>query len=319
MLDTAAHPAADRADLVREVIAGSGAPARVALNAPAEAADLLAEAWALGPRHVLRTTGTGLQLTRTERDVRRDAPELVAIAVTRDSCRYSAVGRAEVFDPGGVFVVDFATPYSFAHAGRRGSSFAVHISHADLGLHVDDVRAAIPRLGASTLLPLVRGHLTQLSTAVDRVASHPAVAADVAAATTDLTRALIVSAAGGRRQRDVLHETLRTQVVAYVRAHLRDRDLTPARIAATHHISLRTLYTVWGDRDGTLGDWIIRERLERVRRELALAPPGTTIFAVARSWGFVNAAHFSRRFRAAYGMSPREWRHWSRSPAAGGD
>ncbi|MFJ9520782.1 AraC family transcriptional regulator [Kitasatospora sp. NPDC101801] len=29
---------------------------------------------------------------------------------------------------------------------------------------------------------------------------------------------------------------------------------------------------------------------------------------VARRWGFVNPAHFSRVFRAAYGVSPREWR-----------
>ena len=31
--------------------------------------------------------------------------------------------------------------------------------------------------------------------------------------------------------------------------------------------------------------------------------------AVAQRWGFVNPAHFSRAFRAAYGVSPREWRN----------
>ncbi|MDX2681609.1 AraC family transcriptional regulator [Streptomyces sp. NY05-11A] len=33
-----------------------------------------------------------------------------------------------------------------------------------------------------------------------------------------------------------------------------------------------------------------------------------TIAAVAGRWGFLSAAHFSRVFRSAYGLSPREWR-----------
>ncbi|MEU1540899.1 AraC family transcriptional regulator [Actinacidiphila glaucinigra] len=42
-----------------------------------------------------------------------------------------------------------------------------------------------------------------------------------------------------------------------------------------------------------------------------------------RRWGFVSPAHFSRSFRAAYGLSPGEWRRTAsdRSPrrhAAGG-
>lgn len=35
---------------------------------------------------------------------------------------------------------------------------------------------------------------------------------------------------------------------------------------------------------------------------------GRTIAAVANRWGFMSATHFSRVFRAAYGMSPSEWR-----------
>jgi AraC-like DNA-binding protein len=36
--------------------------------------------------------------------------------------------------------------------------------------------------------------------------------------------------------------------------------------------------------------------------------PSTTVAAIARRWGFADPTHFSRVFRAAYGMSPREWR-----------
>ncbi|MGW9499321.1 helix-turn-helix domain-containing protein [Streptomyces prasinus] len=33
-----------------------------------------------------------------------------------------------------------------------------------------------------------------------------------------------------------------------------------------------------------------------------------SIRAIATRWGFVDAAHFSRAFRAAYGVSPRDHR-----------
>ncbi|MFD0475165.1 AraC family transcriptional regulator [Nonomuraea thailandensis] len=33
-----------------------------------------------------------------------------------------------------------------------------------------------------------------------------------------------------------------------------------------------------------------------------------TIDAIARTWGFTSPAHFARRFRQAYGSTPRTWR-----------
>jgi AraC-like DNA-binding protein len=318
VLDAADHPPQDRVDLIHEVIASSGARRRLRLAAPPESVDLTVESWTAGSTRFLRTTGTSLTLTRTARDVRADAPELVAVALAGSGCAYSACGAEQVQGPNGVVLVDFTTPYAFSHAGPRMHAFTAHFSHTDLGLGVDVVRAAIPRLATDPLLPLLREHLVQMSAVMDEVTASPAVAADLAAAAADLTRAVVVSAAGDRRERDVLHEVLRTRIVAYIRAHLGERDLTPARIAAAHHVSLRTVYNVWGDHGETLADWIVRERLERVQRELALLPPGTTIFAVARRWGFVDQGHFSRRFRAAYGVPPREWVRRSRSPAAGG-
>ena len=103
--------------------------------------------------------------------------------------------------------------------------------------------------------------------AMDGVMTQAGVAASLGAATVDLTRALVMSAAGEQRGWDVPRDALRARIVATSGLHLRERDLTPAQIATRHYISLRTLYTVWGDQDGGLADWIIRERLEAARRE----------------------------------------------------
>ncbi|MFQ6327482.1 helix-turn-helix domain-containing protein [Nocardia sp. CWNU-33] len=59
----------------------------------------------------------------------------------------------------------------------------------------------------------------------------------------------------------------------------------------------------------SLEQWIISQRLDQVPAELARADSRhRSIAMVARRWGFRDPSHFARRFRAAFGMSPREWR-----------
>jgi AraC-like DNA-binding protein len=59
----------------------------------------------------------------------------------------------------------------------------------------------------------------------------------------------------------------------------------------------------------TVPDWIRRRRLERCRHDLLdPAMRGQSIGAIAARWGFRDPAHFSRAFRAAYGMTPGECR-----------
>jgi AraC-like DNA-binding protein len=80
-------------------------------------------------------------------------------------------------------------------------------------------------------------------------------------------------------------------------------------IAAAHNISVRHLYAVLSKAGISLGDWIRAHRLEECRKDLAR--PGSrsiTIASIARRWGFTDAAHFSRVFKEAYGLTPKEWR-----------
>jgi AraC-like DNA-binding protein len=90
---------------------------------------------------------------------------------------------------------------------------------------------------------------------------------------------------------------------------LAQRDLTAARIAAKHHISVRHLYNILASSGISLGDWVRAHRLEECRKDLA--KPGAnsvTIAVIGQRWGFPDATNFGRAFKAAYGMSPREWR-----------
>jgi AraC-like DNA-binding protein len=102
---------------------------------------------------------------------------------------------------------------------------------------------------------------------------------------------------------------LEDQILAYMRRHLTEPDLSAARIAAANNVSVRYLYKILSGAGITLGEWMRGQRLAGCHRDLARPSlRSTTVSSIASGWGFMDATHFSRVFRQAYGMSPREWR-----------
>lgn len=99
------------------------------------------------------------------------------------------------------------------------------------------------------------------------------------------------------------------RVLGYVERHLGDPGLSPSRIAAALGFSVRYLHGLFEGTGTSLGERILRRRLERCRDDLArgeLARRG--VGEIAYEWGFNDAAHFSRAFKVFTGMSPRDYR-----------
>jgi AraC-like DNA-binding protein len=103
----------------------------------------------------------------------------------------------------------------------------------------------------------------------------------------------------------------------HVERRLGDRTLTPASIAAQHALSLRYVHRLWARAgEETLGRHILRRRLERCRDDLADPRQASrTVTDVAFGWGFTSAAHFSRAYRAHFGVAPTEHRQAALSQA----
>ncbi|MCZ9350704.1 helix-turn-helix transcriptional regulator [Streptomyces mutabilis] len=96
---------------------------------------------------------------------------------------------------------------------------------------------------------------------------------------------------------------------SFILHNLHDPRLTPQTVAAAHHISSRHLHRLFQQEGVTVAALIRHRRLDKARRDLVdpalLDTPGQTI---AARCGFTTSAHFSRAFRAAYGISPSEYR-----------
>jgi len=104
-------------------------------------------------------------------------------------------------------------------------------------------------------------------------------------------------------------EAVRTLVRAFIDERLADPALTPDAVAAAHFMSRRRLDRLFEGGGRTVAETIRERRLARCARDLA--DPGhahRSILDIASWWGFASPAHFSRTFRAAYGVTPREWR-----------
>ncbi|GAB2742064.1 helix-turn-helix domain-containing protein [Salinifilum aidingensis] len=102
---------------------------------------------------------------------------------------------------------------------------------------------------------------------------------------------------------------LMRRVRAYIDAHLASPDLGPARIAAAHYVSTRHLHNVFKEHGTTVAGWIRERRLHRCRRELCdPVHADRPVAAIAARWGFPDAAHFSRVFKAEFGHPPSQAR-----------
>lgn len=98
------------------------------------------------------------------------------------------------------------------------------------------------------------------------------------------------------------------RVCQHIERNLGDVALTPSRIAAAHGVSLRYLHLVFAEQGLSVSRWIRQRRLWHCHREVLQAGPGRTLTEIAFRWGFNDMAHFSRAFKAQYGVSPRNMR-----------
>lgn len=95
----------------------------------------------------------------------------------------------------------------------------------------------------------------------------------------------------------------------FIEIRLSEPHLDVTSVAAAHHISVRQLQKLFEDEGHTVTRWIRDRRIEHCRRDLAdVQYADTPVGSIAARWGLVNAAYFSRRFRAAHGMTPTGYR-----------
>ncbi len=108
-------------------------------------------------------------------------------------------------------------------------------------------------------------------------------------------------------------EAIYLRCIDIIHTHLCDEDLSPAKIALLAHLSLRRLQEVFKLHGTTPSESIWDLRLE-FAQQLLVSPQcqQDSVTTLAYRAGFNDVAHFSRRFRQRYHVSPSEFRSKAR-------
>lgn len=257
-----------------------------------------------------RVTSTAQRVMRTPARIARASEDffLVSLQVSGRGL-VEQDGRMALLQPGDFALYDSTRPYRLRFDGEfqqivvmlPGGALRTRLQHAE----TLTARAVPGRRGAGPLM------IRMIDTLTDRVATLDA---GSAVAVSQGVEHILVAGLRGLSAPDdrpvsrltALH---RAQVRAFIGANLRDPRLSVSRIAAHLQLSVSTVHRVFAGEGLSVSEWIRAQRLEGARADLTEPRLARySVSEIAYGWGFSDAAHFSRSFRARYGLSPSECR-----------
>jgi AraC-like DNA-binding protein len=204
--------------------------------------------------------------------------------------------RQAILEPGDIFIVDAALP------GTCRIPTRIHTCTLVVPKPLVSMRGPLPdKVPASS--PIARLLGDYLSLLVRELATLPAAAAK---ATLELVQ-LVATTDSPPLDPAPLRIALLPQVRRYIERQLHNPELTPSSIADANAISVRTLHAMFAATGESVSAYIRRQRLER-SHEALISRPDVAVIDISRRWGFKNASHFARAFKAEYGMAPKDLR-----------
>jgi AraC-like DNA-binding protein len=266
--------------------------------------------WELGEMLVSRVDADPHLASRSRRMIAmRDAAYYKVGLLTRGSCRLTQEGREALLRPGDLAIYDCRRPYTMAFGERHQMSFLMFpCDRLRLPPAAVDQVLVTPVSSAESTGSLVAPFLRQLVANLEQ--SKNAVNCRLAGNALDLLATMFGERAGASpTDPAAIRRSLLLGVHAWIDAHLGDADLDPVAIAAASHISVRYLHKLFHEEGTSVARWVRERRLDNCRRDLedpALAQ--REVQAIARRWGFDDAAHFTKIFKASFGEPPGAYR-----------
>ena len=245
-------------------------------------------------------------ITRTRQDVARDDIDDLVLCVRLSGRSLFKQGDREfVVDPGTVILQDSGRPMEVEFLELTKSIF-VNVPRAGLQARIGEAALAGAVSTKTPIAGLAAEFLTQLAARASML--DETVRRRLAEQALDLI-ALAMSSAGGTPALSSPRASALLRLKMTIEARLSDSNLKPASAAAAAGIGVRYANGLLAEENFSLERYILHRRLERCRS--ALEDPlqaHRMVGEIAFSWGFSDHSHFTRRFRAAFGMTPGDYR-----------
>ncbi len=266
--------------------------------------------WSVGSLHLTTMASDRMKLVRSHRQIAKAREDCFLIALeARTTSALVQDGREGLLEAGDFAIVDSTRPYtvlyqdSFEHRVLRipRREMVQRIGNLDAltGLAING-RSGVGKL-ASAFCRMLPSELETLD---------PALHGQLAGTLLDLFAValgsrLTTGAVGESATRNAWFLRVRN----YIEAHLGNPDLSRPMVAAALGISARYVSDIFATNQLSVSQYIWERRLQKCHA--ALADPlqrGRSISSIAFGWGFNDMSHFSRLFKARFGVSPREYR-----------
>jgi AraC-like DNA-binding protein len=254
------------------------------------------------------------EVARTPRDVARDdSDDLILALQLSGRTVWSQDGRQAVLEEGSLNLMDARRPSALTIPGcSKAVIFKIprHGLEARLGnLAVLTARRVASR---KPLAALASGFLTMVYARLDQL--DDIAASKVAEHALDLVALAYSEETSGRGAAVSSPKAVALlRLKAAIEARLFDPELRPADAASAAGMSVRYANSLLALEGTSLESYIYGRRLYRCHRMLGdPTQDHRTISEIAFGWGFSDLAHFGRRFKAAFGVTPGDYRREAR-------
>lgn len=218
-------------------------------------------------------------------------------------------GATTALGPGGMYLYNPAHAARVAWEPHRGAHVTLKRAAVAtaLGEHACSSGRVAEALSASGLAPFLLGQFRLLARHIDGLSGVERAA--ILDNTIDLALAALRTASRdqpidqGAQRRGLFIAAQR-----YVEDNLSRPNLDARRIAQAVGCARATLYRAFADQGLTVSQYIRDARLHQLRQYLQASSQNVSIGDLAARCGLYDAANLSRIFRAAFGMSPSEYR-----------
>lgn len=266
--------------------------------------------WRLGSVGLSRLSSEALSYRRTRKHLFRDGDEHYLITIpVKTEVNFSQCGKEVICKPGGFILERSDEPYDFGY-GSANELWVLKVKESLLKGHIlAPDRFCSLQFDASSsiggvfldMIKLVPEHYNKLDESARALIGQ------------QLIDLLVLALKNDERVLSSNNSTVREahlcRIESYIRANITDPCLDPEYIARGCGISLRYLHTLFRDTNQTVNQWVRSQRLELCKEMLDRPSNHQTIAEIAYHWGFNDQAQFSRLFKTAFGMTPREFRN----------
>ncbi|MFD1718395.1 helix-turn-helix domain-containing protein [Georgenia deserti] len=224
------------------------------------------------------------------------------------NCVVSQDGRQALLRPGDLAIYDTSRPYTLEFDDDV-RCLVMAFPQEDFEVPAQLIRrvTAVRLAGDDGIGPLISDFMRHLAEDMDRLAG--VAGARVLRSSFDLLTALVYAQLSAEESTGYGRGVEMHTVKMYIDRHLNDPDLSAAAIARAHFISVRYLQYMFHEEGLTVSGYIRSRRLERCQLDLSdPAQASLSVLQIAQRWGFPDASHFSKVFKAHVGLAPRDFR-----------